>query len=77
MGITLQPPFTDAQIELLSLFKVKLNETDMQELRELLLAFKFRKLQGNIEQLVDEKGYTEKDFESMEKQHGRTPYNFV
>ena len=51
MGVAIQPPFTEAQIELLSLFKVKLNQSDMQELRQLLLEFKFRKLQENIEQI--------------------------
>ena len=30
MGVNIQPPFTEAQIELLSLFKVKLNQSDMR-----------------------------------------------
>ncbi len=74
MGVAIQPPFTEAQIELLSLFKVKLNQADMQELRQLLLEFKFRKLQENIEQITEEKGYTEQDFDNMKKEHNRTSY---
>jgi hypothetical protein len=74
MGIAIQPPFTEAQIELLSLFKVKLNQADMQELRQLLLEFKFRKLQENIEQIIDEKGYTDQDFDNMKQEHSRTSY---
>ncbi len=74
MGVAIQPPFTEAQIELLSLFKVKLNQTDMQELRQLLLEFKFRKLQENIEQITEEKGYTEQDFDKMRQEHNRTSY---
>ncbi len=74
MGVNIQPPFTEAQIELLSLFKVKLNQSDMQELRQLLLEFKFRKLQENIEQISEEKGYTEQDFDKMQQEHNRTPY---
>lgn len=74
MGLAIQTPFTEAQIELLTLFKTKLNQSDMQELRQLLLAFKFRKLQDTIEQVVDEKGYTSDDFDAMQHQHNRTPY---
>jgi hypothetical protein len=74
MNLTIQTPFTEGQLELLSLFKTNLNATDMQELRDLLLAFKFRKFQATIEQVVTEKGYTEKDFEAMGQAHNRTPY---
>jgi hypothetical protein len=74
MGVAIQPPFTEAQIELLSLFKVKLNQSDMQELRQLLLEFKFRKLQENIEQITEGKGYTEQDFDNMKQEHNRTSY---
>ena len=41
------------------------------------LAFKFRKFQATIEQVVTEKGYTEHDFEAMGKAHNRTPYKFA
>jgi hypothetical protein len=74
MGVNIQPPFTEAQIELLSLFKVKLNQTDMKELRQLLLDFKFRKLQETIEETTVEKGYTESDFDKMQQEHNRTSY---
>ncbi len=74
MGLAIQTPFSEAQLELLSLFKMKLNNTDLQELRQLLLEFKFRKLQENIEQVVEEKGYSEKTFEAMQQEHNRTPY---
>lgn len=74
MELAIQAPFSEAQIELLALFKMKLNQSDMQELRQLLLAFKFRKLQDTIEQVVDEKGYTSDDFDAMQQQHNRTPY---
>ncbi len=46
----------------------------MQELQKLLLAFKFSKLQTIIEQVADEKGYTQKDFEAMGQEHNRTTY---
>lgn len=74
MGASFQQPFTDAQIELLGLFKLDLKDSDMKELREVLLEFKFRKLQEKVEQLSDEKGYTDNDFMAMGNEHNRTPY---
>lgn len=74
MGLAIQTPFSEAQLELLSLFKMKLNNSDLEELRQLLLEFKFRKLQENIEQVADEKGYTEEKFEAMQQEHNRTTY---
>ncbi len=74
MELAIQTPFSEAQLELLGLSKMKLNSSDIQELRQLLLEFKFRKLQNNIEQLVEEKGYSEKTFEAMQQEHNRTPY---
>ncbi|MFN3851698.1 MAG: hypothetical protein ACK4NY_19835 [Spirosomataceae bacterium] len=74
MSLAVQTPFTDAQLELLSLFNTKLTQSDMQELRQLLLEFKFRKLQNMIEEVSDEKGYLQKDFDNMANEHNRTPY---
>lgn len=74
MNLAFQTPFTDAQIELLGLFKTKLNQHDMQELRQILLNFKFKKMQNLVEEVVQEKGYTEQDFEQMKNEHHRTPY---
>jgi hypothetical protein len=74
MDLSVQPPFTDAQLELLGLFKTKLNDNDLKELRQLLLEFKFKKFQENIEQISEQKGYTETDFDAMNKEHQRTPY---
>ena len=74
MVAELQTPFSDAQLELLKLFNTPLDKEDLSELKQILLDFKFRKLQQVIERDVEAKGYNSKDFIEMEKGHQRTPY---
>lgn len=74
MVAKLQTPFSDAQLELLKLFNTPLNKEDLSELKQILLDFKFRKLQQVIERDVEAKDYTSKDFIEMNKGHQRTPY---
>lgn len=75
MNPTLQTSFSNGQLELLKLFRLNLDETEMSELRELLLDFKFRKLQIEVERSADEKSYTAKNFDQMATEHNRTPYS--
>lgn len=74
MSLAVQTPFTEAQLELLSLFNTTLTQSDMQELRRLLLDFKFRKLQNMIEEVSDEKNYTKEKLKKMGSEHNRTSY---
>jgi hypothetical protein len=74
MITSLKTPFSEAQLELLKLFNTSLNDSDLLELKQILLDFKFRKLQQVINQDVEKKGYSEHDFEQMSQEHNRTPY---
>lgn len=74
MAANLQNPFSEAQLELLKLFNTPLDKDDLSELKQILLDFKFRKLQQIIERDVETKGYTSKGFAEMDKGHERTPY---
>jgi hypothetical protein len=74
MTNTLEMPFSAGQLELLKLFKTPLSDTELRELKDVLLAFKFRKLEQVIEKDVQEKGYKVSDFDKMQNEHNRTPY---
>ena len=74
MVTNLQTPFSEAQLELLKLFNTSLNDSELSELKQILLNFKFRKLQQIIERDIQNKGYNEQDFEKMDEEHNRTPY---
>ena len=74
MVANLQTPFSEAQLELLKLFNTSLNDSELSELKQILLDFKFRKLQQIIERDIQNKEYNEQDFEKMDEEHNRTPY---
>ena len=74
MVANLQTPFSEAQLELLKLFNTSLNDSELSELKQILLDFKFRKLQQIIERDIQNKGYTEQDFQKMDGEHNRTTY---
>ena len=74
MMANLQTPFSEAQLELLKLFNTSLNDSELSELKQILLDFKFRKLQQIIERDIENKEYNEQDFLRMDEEHNRTPY---
>lgn len=67
----LQTPFSNAQLELLKLFSTELTE---QELKRILLAFKFKRVTEMADKVWDEKGWTNEDMEKLLHTHLRTPY---
>ena len=71
MIANLQTPFSEAQLELLKLFNTSLNDSELSDLKQILLDFKFRKLQQIIERDIQNKGYNEQDFEKMDEEHNR------
>ncbi len=74
MTASLKQPLTNAQLEILALFSENLSEQDMKDLHQWLLEFRYRRLQNTLNQLADEKGWTEKTFEEWGKAYLRTPY---
>lgn len=67
-------PLNEVQIELLKVFDKKLDDKEMQELKDFLLDLKFRKFQKSVEASVQDKNYSSNDLEKMNKEHLRTTY---
>ena len=74
MGNILNTPFNEAQVEILKLFSSDLTDRQLDELRQLLTAFKFQLLNAHIEKVVAVKGMTDADIENASFEHWRTPY---
>jgi len=64
-------PLTKAQVMVWQVVKDIESEQDLNELRDLLIDFNRTKMQQHLDKIVDEKGYTEVDFERMLSGHDR------
>ena len=70
----LHTPFNNAQLELLKLFSTNLSEQDLQELKHLLLEFKFKKVTALADKAWEEQGWTNESVDKLLHTHLRTPY---
>ena len=69
-----QPPkkLTQAQVELLALFDRDMPEEDWLEIRRLIARYFADKATQAADEVAEEKGWTEEDFERMLNGHYRT-----
>jgi hypothetical protein len=74
MNSPLQLPLSNVQLELLKLFSDNLPETDLLEVKKLLVEWRFKKLKDAADKVWEEKGWTPEDMEKLLHQHVRTPY---
>ena len=74
MQTILQPPYNPAQVEILKLFSQGLTEAQLEELRRILIAFRFKLLDEHVEGVANAKGLTKKEIDKESKEHHRTPY---
>jgi len=74
MEALLQTPFNTAQVEILKLFSQELTDEQLEELRQVLIAFRFKLLDKHVEQVVAQKGLTETQVNQASWEHRRTPY---
>ena len=74
MNSQIQLPLSNVQLELLKLFAENLAESELLEVKKLLVEWRFRKLKDAANKAWDEKGYTPADMERLLHQHERTPY---
>ncbi len=65
---------TNAQIELLELFKQNLRQDELLELKRLLVAFKAQRLSAMLDDLWEKNGWTEETMQTWAAEHNRTPY---
>ncbi len=74
MTTTLQTPFNAAQVEILKLFAQGLTDAQLNELRNLLIDFRFNLLDEQIKKVAEQKGLTISEIEATASSHLRTPY---
>ncbi|MCU0325416.1 MAG: hypothetical protein MUF45_09220 [Spirosomaceae bacterium] len=63
----------ETQLMLLRLFSRKMDETETNEIRDLLINHLNQKLQRELDIVISEKGYTQKDFDEILNNSQRTP----
>jgi hypothetical protein len=60
----LKMPLNSTQLEILKLFSQPLNDADLKEIKSLLVKHLAEKFSRKIEDITNQKGYTQKDFDS-------------
>jgi len=66
-------PLKPEQVSLLKLTD-QLNETELKELRQLIIAYKAQRLAMLADQVWEEKGWSDETMDAFLKEHMRTPY---
>ncbi len=74
MGATLQMPFNPAQVEILKLFSQGLTDAQTEDLRRILIAFRFKLLDEHVERVAEQKGLTREQVNAAAQGHRRTVY---
>ncbi len=74
MDASLQMPFNSAQVEILKLFSQGLTDQQTEELRKLLIEFRFKLLDEHVVVAATAKGMTAKSIDEASKEHRRTAY---
>lgn len=62
----------EVQLMLLRLFSVPMSDNEINEIRDLLLNHLNTKLQVELDKVIEEKGYTQKDFKKVLNRSQRT-----
>lgn len=63
------------QLEILKLFSSNLDDTDLIEIKQLIVQYLADKLTKEADKIWDEKDWTDEDMERLLNTHQRTPYN--
>ena len=72
MPTTEQPPLNDIQLTLLRLFSREMSPDEVKAIRRLLLDYYEQALQEEVQQVIEEKNISPKDFEERLNQQQRT-----
>lgn len=65
---------SNAQLALLEIFAENLSDTEMEDLRQVLLEFRYQRLQKSLDDLWEQGVVNEEKVESWGNEHLRTPY---
>ncbi len=71
----LKTPLNNAQLEILKLFARDLEETDLKEIKRLIVRYLGDKLTKMADEVWEEKGWTNETMDEMLDLHERTPYD--
>ena len=71
---TLKTPFTNLQLELLKVFSHDLSETELKEIKAMLLEYFSKKAILEADKVWDEKKWNEEKIASILSDSERTPY---
>jgi len=71
----LKTPLNNAQLEILKLFARDLEETDLKEIKRLIVRYLGDKLTKMADEVWEEKGWTNETMDEMLDLHERTPYH--
>lgn len=64
-NITVQPPLSNVQMELLKLFSVDLPESQLLELKSMMAKFLLEKARDNADAVWDKKGYSDEELKKL------------
>ncbi len=67
-------PLSNIQIELLKLFSRDIEDKDIIEIKKLIVKYLAKKLTNHTDKIIEEKKWTDQDFERMLNTHMRTHY---
>ena len=65
---------SNAQVEILKLLADNLSETELADLKKILLAFKLQRVVQLADKIWDEKGWSQETMNKFLQTHMRTPY---
>ena len=63
------------QLEILKLFRRELDDSDLVEIKRLIVQYLANKLTQMADEVWDQKKWSNEDMEKLLKTHKRTPYN--
>jgi len=67
-------PLSNAQLELLKLFSRDIDESDLKEIKRLIVRYLASKLSEQTNKVWEEKNWSNEDMENFLKTHMRTKY---
>jgi len=68
-------PLNNHQLEILKLFSRELDDTDLIEIKRLIVKYLADKVTRMADEIWEEKNWTNEDMKRLLKTHKRTPYN--
>ncbi len=72
--VTINAPLSNAQLEVVQLFSLNLNDEELKDLKQLLIAYKAERLARKINEHWDKNAWSQDTMNSFLETHLRTPY---